>query len=315
MNGAAGRARAVAGWARLAALYSASRARNAAAVAWDSAAGFVRDDCFTYSAAITFYFILSFVPLLMILLSLGGFVLEHIASGLDGEEVLYRKILDYMDDFLPFVTLETVNRLTVVVRNRQTLGIAGAAILLLSSTGAFGALEQAVRRIFQVRQRQFVIQRLIVAGLVFGLGFVLSISIFLTSLFAAVLSRHVPELFRLKEAIASFPVVAYLTPLALLLIAFVFVMKFFIGGSLHWRHTFAGGAAFAVLFTLAREGFRIYLDRLTNLNALYGSLTAVIVLIIWVYYLTMVVLLSAEFMRALRDRAAGEGQRGTKGQT
>jgi membrane protein len=307
LSGAAGRLGALAAKVRLLAAGAAGRARAAGALAWDSVAGFVRDDCLTYSAAITFYFILSFVPLLMILLSLGGFVLQHIAAGLDGEEVLYRKILDYLDDFLPFLTLETVNSLTVVVRNRQTLGIAGAAILLLSSTGAFGALEQAVRRIFQVRQRQFVIQRLIVAGLVFGMGFVLAISIFLTSFLASVLSRHVPELLKLKTAVTSFPVVLYVTPLVLLFVAFVLVMKFFLGSSARWSHTFAGGAVFTVLFTLAREGFGIYLERMANLNALYGSLTAVIILIVWVYYLTMVILLSAEFMRALGMRGKSIG--------
>jgi membrane protein len=196
-----------------------------------------------------------------------------------------------------------VNQLTVFVRNRGTLGAIGAVVLLLSSTAAFGSLEQALRRIFAVQQRHFIVQRLVVAGLIFGLGILLAISIFVTSLLTAILA-YVPFALQVKQAIGGFPVVAYVTPLVLLVITFVFIIKYFLGSGVSWRHTLIGGAVFALLFSVARFAFHVYLEHLSNLSALYGSLTAVIALVLWAFYLTSVLLVSAEFIRAVRDREA-----------
>ena len=263
---------------------------------------FVADDVLTYAAALTFYFGLSFIPLVLLLMSMGGFILENIASGLAGEDELYRQILDYLHNFFPFLQLETVNWLGLLVKSRHSLGIIGALSLLLSATAAFGALEQALKRIYGARQLHFVLQRLLMAVLVFGLGFLLAVSIFFTTLLTELLGRYVPFLLQVKETVSSFPVVAYMTPLLFIVLAFVVIMKYFLGRDLGWRSTFAGGVVFAAFFTIARLAYKIYLGKLSNLNAVYGSLTAIIAMIVWVYYIISIFLYSAEFIKTLRER-------------
>lgn len=278
--------------------------RDWGGVLWASVTRFLGDDCFTYAAAVSYYFMLSFFPLVLILLSIGGFVLKQIASGMAGEEAIYLKLLDYLHGVLPFLTREMLGTLTSVVHERQTLGLLGLGALLVSSTAALGALEQALRRIFGVSPRHFVIQRLLVAAMVFGMGFLLAVSIFLTSMVTELLGEYVPALLNIKQAVGSFPLISYFTPLLLLVAGFVIVMKYFMGRGLGWGITVGGGAVFAALFTLARVFYHLYLSRLSNLNALYGSLTAVVALVLWVYYLTCIMLLSGEFMRVVRERKA-----------
>jgi membrane protein len=280
--------------------------RGWGSVFWESAVRFVEDDCFTYSAAISYYFMLSFFPLVLILLSFSGFVLQQIASGLAGEEELYLKLLDYLHGVLPFLGREMLGTLTAVVHGRQALGLLGLGALLISSTAALGALEQALRRIFGVSPRHFIVQRLLVAAMVFGMGFLLAVSIFLTSLGTELLGEYIPELLNIKQTVGSFPLISYFTPLLLLVAGFVIVMKYFMGRGLGWGITIGGGAVFATLFTLARVFYHIYLSRLSNLNALYGSLTAVVALVLWVFYLTCIMLFSGEFIRTVRERKSGQ---------
>jgi len=268
----------------------------------DSFYRFLADDCMTYAAAITFYFTLSFFPLILLLLSLGGFVLNHFTYGVTGEEELYTQLLVYLKNVIPFITRDMLATISLVVESRNALGIIGLCSLFLSSTLAFGALEQALKRMLGKTPMHFIVQRLFVAALIFGMGFLLAVSIFLSTMIAELAGRYVPILLDLKNMVAGFPVVGYFTPLVLLVCGYIIIMKYFLGSNIGWRSTVGGGVVFAILFTIARTLYHIYLHRLSNLNALYGSLTAVIMMIMWMYYLSIILLFSVEFVRTIRDR-------------
>jgi membrane protein len=222
-----------------------------------------------------------------------------------GEEELFGRIREFMNHFLPFLPRETLDNLATVVHGRRAFGLLGVAALLLSSHGALGALEQALRRIFGDSPRHFIVQRVIVAGLVLGAGFLLAVSIFVTTHLTEMAGEYIPALLRYRHALASFPVTVYLTPVVLLMAGFVIIIKYLAGSRIGWGLTVAGGGLFAALFTLARILYHLYLHGLSNLNALYGSLTAVVVLVLWVYYLSCIILLSGQFMRAVRERRGG----------
>jgi membrane protein len=66
-----------------------------------------------------------------------------------------------------------------------------------------------------------------------------------------------------------------------------------------------GGAVFAgIAFQLGRSAFLFYLDNVASLEAVYGSLTSIIVLLLWLYFSARVVLLGAEIVAVLEDRRA-----------
>jgi membrane protein len=64
----------------------------------------------------------------------------------------------------------------------------------------------------------------------------------------------------------------------------------------------AGGASCAFLFELAKHFFTWYIGRSTQYNVIYGSLEAIVILVIWVFYSSIILLFCAEVVSAYRRR-------------
>jgi membrane protein len=64
--------------------------------------------------------------------------------------------------------------------------------------------------------------------------------------------------------------------------------------SVRWRSAIYGAVFAGVAWTIAKELYRLYLEPLANFSKLYGSLGSVIILILWIYYSSMIMVLGAE---------------------
>ena len=62
-----------------------------------------------------------------------------------------------------------------------------------------------------------------------------------------------------------------------------------------WRQVLPGAFLGAAVFELGKRGFVFYLGRVANLEAVYGSLSSIIVLLLWLYVSALVLLLGAEY--------------------
>ena len=73
---------------------------------------------------------------------------------------------------------------------------------------------------------------------------------------------------------------------------------------LGWRRVLSGAAFAAVLFELGKNGFVFYLNRVANLEAVYGSVSSIIILLLWLYYSARVILLGAALIAVTREEAS-----------
>jgi membrane protein len=71
--------------------------------------------------------------------------------------------------------------------------------------------------------------------------------------------------------------------------------KFVPNTKTHWRSVWPGALLAAALFELARTLFIFYLDNFANYQLIYGSITSIIILLIWIYYSAFIMILGAEF--------------------
>ena len=62
-----------------------------------------------------------------------------------------------------------------------------------------------------------------------------------------------------------------------------------------WREVLPGALLAAILFELVKKGFVIYLDRLANFEAVYGSLASIIVAMLWLYLSAQILIYGAEY--------------------
>lgn len=249
---------------------------------------FFDDDCFSLSANIAFCALLAIVPLTMIMVSIAGYILGSSAA-------VFQEIANGIVGVLPIGKEEFIANIKSLMEQRSSLGIVGVVFLVFIATILVGSIERAFDTVFRsVKRRNFFHSRLIGIALIF----------LITLLF------FIPTMARVLEGLLNrygfnFPLSAFLT--ADVFFFFVSFLAFIIGTvvipnqKVYARYAVIGGIVFAAGIGIAKFIFRWYMGiAITRYNVIYGSFTAVVLFIVWTYYLANVLLLSAEVVAQIQ---------------
>jgi len=263
---------------------------------------FYRDGCPTLAAAISFFALLSLIPVLFLVIAVAGYV---IGSSHD----TYRAVLDWVREFIPHLSDDFTRNLESVVQNRGRLSWLGLGSLTIAASLVFQATEFALDRVFAVdRRRSFLRSRLLSVGVVVGMGVALLFSFYVGVLFHAL--RADPNLAPLGHdllmPLARGLRIQYLASVALVVGAFTVSLRVFPHAPISWREAFTGGCVGAGLWELGRRLFLWYLANLAQFYVVYGSLGALVAVMVWIYTSATIFLYAAEFIvvRQRRERSA-----------
>ena len=262
----------------------------------DAGRQFYRDGCPTLAAAISFYALLSLIPVLFLVIALAGYVIGS-------SNVTYQAVLDGVREFIPHLNDDFTRNLESVVQNRGRLSWLGLGSLILAASLVFQATEFALDRVFAVdRRRSFLRSRLLSVGVVVGMGVVLLFSFYVGVLFHAL--RADPNLAPLGHdllmPLARGLRIQYLTSVALVVGAFTVSLRVFPHAPVSWREAFTGGCVGAGLWELGRRFFLWYLANLAQFYVVYGSLGALVAVMVWIYLSATIFLYAAELIVALQ---------------
>lgn len=263
---------------------------------WDA---FVRDNMSFLAAALSYYALLSLFPLLLLLISFASFFISE-ASALD-------TVVRVARAYLPGAEQELQNIMNQVLDVRAPATLIGLVTLLWAASGVFDVLQNAINRAWQVQQaRAFWLQRLIsiavvgVLGLLFlvsALTLVFTHDIALGFLGVSTVSREVVRTIGAGLGFAS----AFL--------AFAILYKTFPHMRVSWHAALWGALAAAIFWQLAKYLYELYLQYFSRFSLVYGSVGAIIGLLLWGYISATIILLGAELSAQLgkRERQAVEG--------
>lgn len=262
---------------------------------------FIDADLLSQSAALALYAILSLAPLLLILVWLTDAVLPG------AQEAVMRQIA-----LLAGPEAEQVAR-TIVGNARQrpdTGSIAGwwsLALLMLGATAVFAQLQDVLNKIFRTDATAlpgpmaWLRKRVFSLGLVFALGFLLVVSMTVSTVLELLFAR-VDWALPLLARVAAWLVYA---------LAFALMYHYLPDRRVGWRRAFGGGAATAVLFLLGRAAIAWYLQR-SDPGSVYGSMGTIVLALVWIYYAALIVFVGALLTAVVDERRkAGTGVRGT----
>jgi len=135
-------------------------------------------------------------------------------------------------------------------------------------------------------------------GVVLALGFVLLVSM-LASTAVQVLFANVPSLL---------PVLGNAVTLALYIVAFGFLYRYLPDRTVEWRQALLGGVITAGLFILGRYAIGLYLAR-TEPGSAYGSMGALVIMLVWIYYATVVFFVGALITAVIDERVDAHAAR------
>ena len=246
------------------------------------------DDATHMAAGVAYYALFSLFPLLLGMIAILSFFQEP--------QEIQTRITDFAGDYLPGSEELVDSNVDAVLRFRGALGAFAIVGLLWSGSAIFGAVTRAVNRAWDVHvDRPFFISKPRQMAMALGVGI-----LFALSLSAATFARFVGG-----AADVDLPVVGSLvhgivvvllqgSSLLLMVLIFLFVYKFLPNTKTYWRYIWPGAVLAAVLFELAKNLFIIYLSGFASFENVYGSLTPVIVLLLWTYVSSFILILGAE---------------------
>ena len=174
----------------------------------------------------------------------------------------------------------------------------GMATLLFGASGVFGELRSALNKIWDAQPVDtgitgFVRERFFSFGMVLSIGFMLMVSLVLSSALATA-SKYFEALIHAPLALLS--VLNFLISLAGIAVLFALIFKFVPETEVHWRDVRLGAFFTAVLFTVGKTLIGLYIGR-TGVGSPYGAAGSLVAMTVWVYYSAQIFLFGAEFTR------------------
>ena len=262
------------------------------------------------ASAVTFNLFICAIPFTLILISIIGYVLSI--------DTAYTELVRYGTELLPDITYEQTNSVTLeserivqtllapLIQGRNVLGITGIIIMLFITQSLFHSLKLVLFNVFDIQKRSHPLKSILANFL--GLGLLCTVFLFFSLLVSFV------SLFELRtiavpltEIVIELPwvyeVLDMLLPLLFTyMLAFV-IFRFMSEREISISDAMQGAALFTVLFESAKLLLSLYLSyAMSRYEFVYQGYTVIIVLALWVFYLSVLFVLSAILLRAKIDR-------------
>ena len=285
-----------------------ARLSVALAICRKSCSDMLKDGCFTQAAAISYYLVVSIFPLLLLVIGVAGFFLEP-------QDTQYR-VMGWLRHYFPTGTRAVFREnIQAIVAARGSISILSSLSLLWSGTLMFDALNEAVNAAWGAQgQARFIAEKLKSLALIFLIIFVAAVSTLLTTQVALItrfeyLLRRLPgtEWWFLAGRSAS-SLLWWVIPLLLSAGAFGLAYRLLPREDVTFKDVWLSAIVAAILWDLSKRGFVWYITERTSYTKIYGSLSAVLILMLWAYVSALILIwgaeLSAEIWKSRRGLPA-----------
>ncbi len=262
----------------------------------DAFAKFSGDDLLSRSAALSYYTIFSLPPMLLIIL--------QIATQFYGEERIKNAMFGEIGELVghdgAVQLMNTINKLDIFEPTWWAT-LVGIGVMIFTSTTVFITMQDALNRIFEVRASsktkgfgilKMLRDRAISFALLVSLAFILMVSLAIDALISS-FGRY------MEETIGDISLVVILLtsialPLAIITLLFALLFKFLPDAKLAWKDTWFGAFVTAILFSLGKYLIGFYIGKSSTAN-LYDAAGSILVIMIWTYYASAILLFGATF--------------------
>ena len=262
---------------------------------YDTFNAFLDDNCLKLSASLSYYTIFALAPLLLIVISLAGFFF--------GREAASGEIYDQLNLLVGSESALQIQEIIANIQARQattTGAIVGGLILFVGASGVFTEIQGSINYIWSVKAkpkkgwRKFLINRLLSFSLVLGLGFLLLVSLIISTI-TSLLSNRLVERFP-NSTVVFIHFVNAAVVFVVITGLFMVIFKVLPDARISWRDALVGAVFTALLFLGGKYLIGLYLQK-SNLDVTYGTAASIIIILTWVYYSSLILYFGAEFTK------------------
>jgi membrane protein len=253
-------------------------------------------------ASLAFYSLLSLAPLVILIISIVGLVFEH--------SVAENHLVAEIQSMIGQDGAETVKAMIEHAKKPASgsfASIIGLITLLVGASGVFAELQFALNKMWDLKPESgggivgTIKERIFSVGMVLGVGFLLLVSLLISTALAA-LGKFFSGLLPMPQFVLE--VINFFVSFCGIAVLFALIFRYVPAVRISWRHVWVGASATALLFTIGKVLIGLYLGKMA-VGSAYGAAGSLVVVIVWVYYSSMIVLFGAEFTHILDSRHQG----------
>jgi membrane protein len=248
------------------------------------------------AAAVAYYTLLSLVPLLIFLISIGMAVLGSFDAAFQGSMLLVRGVVIHLSP-------ASVEALRTFVTQASRFHWPGLLLLAWTARRIFASLFSALETVFGVPGRSFAKHNLVALSMVMVTG----VALLLTMAFTMLSATSEGLMLRLRssgELRSLSLVVSRILPLAVTFAFFFVIYRFVPRKATDGRHAAMGAILATTLWETAKSGFAYYIRNVAQYSGIYGTLEGIIVLALWLEISVSIILYCGEVVALLIHQQA-----------
>jgi membrane protein len=263
---------------------------------------FIEDKCPRMAAALAFYTMLSLAPLLVLTITIAGWMV-------DPQDVR----AELSEQTRTLIGPEGAKQIRSMLEaagqsDGGFLGKVGSiAVLIFAATAVMAQLQASLNETWDVEAdsswggvKNFLVKRALSLAMILGIAFLLMVSLVLSAL-AQAFSKTIVQW--LPGHVSTYAPVLAAEAVSLLLITVLFAAMFKVLPDAHvaWRDVWIGAAGTALLFVVGKFFIGLYLGQ-RDLGSTYGAAGSLVLILLWTYYSSMIFFLGAEFTQVWARR-------------
>jgi membrane protein len=250
-------------------------------------------------AALAYYTVFSLAPLLIIVIAIAGFFF--------GQEAAQGQLVHQLADLVGPESAKAIEAMIQNARNPATGSMSaalGLVTLILGATGVFGELQADLNEVWNVPPKAtggimgFIKARFVSFTMVLGIGFLLLVSLILSTVLAA-LGTFIGSLFPGFMVLLHF--LNFVISFGGITLLFAMMYKILPDVNIEWRDVWIGAAVTSLLFSLGKLAIGFYLGK-SSISSPFGAAGSLIVILVWVYYSAQIFLYGAEFAKVYSEK-------------
>jgi membrane protein len=256
---------------------------------------FFNDHALKFSASLSYYTIFSLGPVLIIIISLAG-----IFFGKDAVEgKMYGQIQGLVGSAAALQIQDIISNIEESQMSRSG-AILGLVILFIGATGVFTEMQDSINYIWSIKTKpkksivKFLLDRLLSFSLIISFGFILMVSLGVHALVDLLYDKL--KIYFNEVTVILFQGMNYVILFVVITTLFAIIFKILPDAKIRWKDSFIGASFTAVLFLIGKSFISLYLGN-SNIGVTYGAAASVVIILLWVYYTSIILYFGAEFTK------------------
>lgn len=259
-------------------------------------AGFSDDKVVKLSAALAYYTVFSIGPMIIVIIYFAGVIY--------GREAVQGSIFGQIAGLVgadAALQIQSMIKNAALSNKSNLAAIIGVVTLILGATSVFAEIQESINMIWNLKPKpkkgwlKMIINRLLSFSVIISLGFILLVSLVLNGLIEALMGRL--QVYFPSVTVVLVYVINLVVTFAVISTLFGVIFRVLPDAIIKWKDVIVGAMVTAVLFMLGKFAITFYIGK-SNVGSTYGAAGSLVVLLLWVYYSSVILYFGAEFTKA-----------------